>query len=66
VLHFDLETALVKAMIALAHEFDLLVVAEGVEHQQQADLLKTFGCEMIQGYLFSQPVNADRLADLLR
>jgi diguanylate cyclase (GGDEF)-like protein len=57
---------LVKAMIALAHEFDLLVVAEGVEHQQQADLLKTFGCEMIQGYLFSQPVEADRLAYLLR
>jgi len=57
---------LVKAIIALAHEFDLAVVAEGVEHQQQAELLKAFGCEMIQGYLFSQPVEADRLAGLLR
>jgi len=56
---------LVKVMIALAHEFDLYVVAEGVEHQKQADLLQDFGCEMMQGYLFSRPVTAHRLVDLL-
>jgi len=56
---------LVKAMIALAHEFDLYVVAEGVEHQRQADLLRSFGCEMMQGYLFSPAVEAHRLVDLL-
>ncbi len=52
---------LVKAMIALAHEFGLYVVAEGVEHQKQAKLLQRFGCDMIQGYLFSRPVGAEKL-----
>jgi len=43
----------------------LYVVAEGVEHQNQAKLLQEFGCEMMQGYLFSRPVTADKLVNLL-
>ncbi len=56
---------LVRAMISLAHEFDLYVVAEGVENQEEADLLRKLGCEMMQGYLFSPPVDAQVLISLL-
>ncbi len=46
---------LVSSMITLAHNLKLLVVAEGVETQEQIDLLKHFGCDMIQGYVISKP-----------
>ena len=46
---------LVSSMITLAHNLKLEVVAEGVETLEQADLLKTLGCDMIQGYFISKP-----------
>lgn len=52
---------LVSSMITLAHNLKLEVVAEGVETLEQVDLLKSFGCEMIQGYYISQP---KRMEDL--
>ncbi|WP_155901456.1 putative bifunctional diguanylate cyclase/phosphodiesterase, partial [Mariprofundus ferrooxydans] len=64
-LESERDKKLVKAIIGLAHEFGLYVVAEGVEHQNQAKLLQEFGCEMMQGYLFSRPVTADELVKLL-
>ena len=41
------------------------VLAEGVETQDQLDLLAGFGCELYQGYLFSLPISADEFAKLL-
>jgi len=58
------DSKLVKAVISLAHEFDMQVVAEGVELQEEATLLQQLGCEMIQGYLYSKPVMADGVAAL--
>ncbi len=52
----DLE--LVKIMIHIAHQFGLLVVAEGVEDESTCQLLKTLGCDYIQGYYFSKPLPA--------
>lgn len=52
----DLE--LVKIMIYIAHQFGLLVVAEGVEDEATCQLLKTLGCDYIQGYYFSRPLPA--------
>ena len=52
----DLE--LVKIMIHIAHQFGLLVVAEGVEDEATCQLLKTLGCDYIQGYYFSKPLPA--------
>jgi len=48
--------ALVLAIMALAHSLRLSVVAEGVETVEQLELLRGFGCEAMQGFLFSPPV----------
>jgi diguanylate cyclase (GGDEF)-like protein/PAS domain S-box-containing protein len=50
---------LVSAIISLAHSLKLNVVAEGVETIEQSNLLKTLGCDELQGYLFSEPVPVD-------
>jgi len=49
---------LVRAIIALAHELKLNVIAEGVETEEQLAYLKTHQCDVLQGYLFSRPVPA--------
>ncbi|MDZ4123937.1 MAG: EAL domain-containing protein, partial [Hydrogenophaga sp.] len=50
--------ALVSTIIHLAHALKLKVVAEGVETQEQARLLRLLNCDDMQGYLFSRPVPA--------
>ncbi|PTU73055.1 putative bifunctional diguanylate cyclase/phosphodiesterase [Pseudomonas mangrovi] len=54
---------LVRAMIELAHNLGLEVVAEGVEQFEQLERLRAFGCDQAQGYLISRPLP---LADLAR
>ena len=56
---------LVKAVIQLAHSLGLVVVAEGVETQEQLAHLKAEGCDNIQGYLYSKPVKAEQIPELL-
>jgi EAL domain-containing protein (putative c-di-GMP-specific phosphodiesterase class I) len=48
--------ALVSTIITLAHAFKLNVIAEGVEPQEQSNLLKTLDCDEIQGFLYSKAV----------
>jgi EAL domain-containing protein (putative c-di-GMP-specific phosphodiesterase class I) len=48
-------TAIVAAVIGLAHGLDLDVVAEGVETDQQADVLASMGCPQGLGFLFGRP-----------
>ena len=40
----------------MAHGMNLLVIAEGVETQEQYDLLQAMSCDVIQGFLFSKPL----------
>jgi len=56
---------LVSSIISIARAFRMLVVAEGVETQDQLDGLWQLGCDQSQGYLHSRPVSRDVLTDLL-
>ncbi|MDE1168844.1 MAG: EAL domain-containing protein [Pseudomonas sp.] len=57
--------AITRAIIDMAHSLHLKVVAEGVETQEQLDFLRAHGCDEVQGYLISRPVEAEALAQLL-
>jgi EAL domain-containing protein (putative c-di-GMP-specific phosphodiesterase class I) len=52
---------LLKAMIGVAHGLHKEVVAEGVETAEQAALLRSLGCEYLQGYLLARPVSAAQI-----
>ncbi|ADH84995.1 response regulator receiver modulated diguanylate cyclase/phosphodiesterase with PAS/PAC sensor(s) [Desulfurivibrio alkaliphilus AHT 2] len=54
------------SIIAMAHRMGLKVVAEGVETEVQSGYLRQNGCEEMQGFLFSKPLPAEELAELLR
>ena len=56
---------LVHAMINLAHNLKLDVVAEGVETPEQLALLRDFGCDQVQGYFISKPLPLAELVDYL-
>jgi len=55
------DVAITEAIIAIAHKLHLKVVAEGVESQEQHDFLRAAGCDMVQGYLHSQPLSAGEI-----
>jgi diguanylate cyclase (GGDEF)-like protein len=59
------DAAIITAIIAMARGLGLEVVAEGVETQEQRAFLMQRGCLLMQGYLFSRPVPADRFLALL-
>jgi diguanylate cyclase (GGDEF)-like protein len=52
------DLVIVNSIITLAHNLGLAVVAEGVELKDQLVYLKTAGCDLVQGYLFSRPLTA--------
>jgi diguanylate cyclase (GGDEF)-like protein len=56
---------LVSTIISLAHSFGLKVVAEGVDAEEQAEVLKRLGCDGMQGFLFSKPVDFDAMTVLI-
>ena len=60
------DAAITRAVIVLAHELDLNVIAEGVETFDQLELLVKHGCDQIQGYLFSKPVTSDECAAMIK
>ena len=59
------DLALCEAIIVMAHKLNLKVVAEGVETQQQLDLLNAAGCDFGQGYFFSRPIPVEEFQKLV-
>jgi len=60
------DAAIVRAIIALGHDLNLKIVAEGVGTLEQLRFLRGEGCDLVQGYLMSQPVPARAFMALLR
>ncbi len=60
------DAAIVRAVIRMAHEMHIRVIAEGVETQSQQLFLQALSCEKYQGYLASRPVPPTRLAEFLQ
>ncbi|WP_017753484.1 putative bifunctional diguanylate cyclase/phosphodiesterase [Calidifontibacillus oryziterrae] len=57
--------ALTKAIIAMAHELHISVIAEGVETIEQLQFLQKHHCEIVQGYYYSEAIAADEVTNLL-
>lgn len=55
------QAEIARTIISLAHNLDIEVVAEGVENVEILDLLKEYGCDKAQGYLFSKPVKPESI-----
>ncbi len=67
----DLETdpddrAIASTIVSMGRSLRMTVLAEGVESAEQLALLRKMGCDMAQGFLFSRPLSADGMADMLR
>ncbi|MFK2825228.1 EAL domain-containing protein [Bacillus sp. B190/17] len=62
----DNSNFITKTIIELAQHLKMEVVAEGVETEEQLQILKNYNCETIQGYYFSKPVPADEFVQLLQ
>ncbi|HET7763927.1 MAG TPA: EAL domain-containing protein [Burkholderiales bacterium] len=55
--------AIVLSIIELAHNLDLTVVAEGVEDRSSLEVLRKLGCDLVQGYVFTQPLPEEEFRD---
>jgi diguanylate cyclase (GGDEF)-like protein len=60
------DQAIALAVISLGHRLHLRVIAEGVETVEQRDFLRANDCDEMQGYLFSPPVPAERISEMLQ
>jgi EAL domain-containing protein (putative c-di-GMP-specific phosphodiesterase class I) len=56
--------SLVKSIIAMGHSFQIEVIAEGVEHEDQMQVLRELDCDCIQGFLLSRPSPAETIEGL--
>ena len=59
------DSAIISAVIAMAHRLDLEVVAEGVETERQLEFLKSEDCDRVQGFLFAKPLTATQFEETL-
>jgi len=60
------DAEITRAIIDLAHNLNLTVIAEGVETAEQADKVRVMGCDYAQGFYYSRPLTAAACADLLK
>ncbi|WP_339383177.1 EAL domain-containing protein [Phormidium tenue] len=66
VTHSEHDRTIVASIINLAHSLSLNVIAEGVETIEQVDILRSLGCDQIQGYFFYKALPAEEIEVLLR
>jgi diguanylate cyclase (GGDEF)-like protein len=66
VAHNGRESAIARGIIELGRALNIQTVAEGIEAPDQAETLRTLGCDLGQGYFFARPISADEWAGMLR
>jgi diguanylate cyclase (GGDEF)-like protein/PAS domain S-box-containing protein len=59
-------TAIVGAMIVLAKSLRMKIIAEGVETEEQMEILRNYDCDEMQGFHFSRPLSADQMSEFLK
>jgi diguanylate cyclase (GGDEF)-like protein/PAS domain S-box-containing protein len=64
--HESNDAAITRAIVVMAQSLQLRLVAEGVEFERQRDFLSSLGCETMQGYLFSKPLDAHAMTRYLQ
>lgn len=57
--HQDRKIVILKSMIDMAKQLYMKVVAEGIEEDEQLEMLKNTGCDMVQGFIYSKPCIID-------
>lgn len=62
----EADKAIAKAMISLARNLGLMIVAEGVENEKQMKILESADCDTAQGYFISRPLDADAFLNYMR
>jgi diguanylate cyclase (GGDEF)-like protein/PAS domain S-box-containing protein len=60
------DSAIVKAIIAMAHALGLTTIAEGIEDEVQANALKACGCQQGQGYIYARPLSEEKFEEFLK
>jgi diguanylate cyclase (GGDEF)-like protein len=60
------DASILSAIVTMGHALGLKVLAEGVETEEQARVLRAAGCDEVQGYLYSRPVLAEQLMERLK
>jgi EAL domain-containing protein (putative c-di-GMP-specific phosphodiesterase class I) len=60
------DAALVDAILSIAHNFNMKVIAEGVEELNQVKQLSKMGCKYFQGYYFSRPIPLNEFEEFLK
>ena len=62
----QVDAAITRAIIDIAHSLDMRVVAEGVEKEEHVTLLQELGCDSIQGFYLSEALPRNEISKLLR
>lgn len=65
IIHNNRKLIVLKNIIKLCNELELLIIVEGVEEKEQLNCLKKLNCEIIQGYIFSKPVDDNEITDTI-
>lgn len=61
-IHNEEDAQIIRTILALGKSLKMEVIAEGIENEHQASLLRRLGCERAQGYLFGRPMPPDQFS----